>query len=110
LGEVGPQAGQFFGSKPDLLADFVAHALEVAELDAVYRQQLAGVVHAHALQHVLGFEAVAQLGHGGLRAGRGGNGGKATGGRGVAGVGCLACRKMARQARSMSSALSNRSR
>ena len=93
LGEVGPQTGQLFGSKADLLADFVAHALEVAELDAVYRQQLAGVVHAHALQHVLGFEAVAQLGHGGLRAGRGGNGGQATGGRGVAGVGCLACRK-----------------
>ena len=93
LGQVGPQAGQLFGGEPYFFADLVAHAFEVTEAHPVHRQQLASVVYAHALQHVLGFEAVAQLCHGGLRGGRGGNGGQAAGRGCVAGVHRLTCRK-----------------
>ena len=77
LGEVRPQAGQFLGGEANLLADLVAHAAQVAEADAIDGQQFTGVVDAHALQDVLRFEAVAQLGHRGERRGRHGDGSQA---------------------------------
>ena len=67
LGEVRPQACQLLGGKANLLADLVAHPTQIAEADAIDSQQFTGVVDAHALQDVLRFQAVAQLGHGGER-------------------------------------------
>ena len=67
LGQVGAQPGQFLGREPDLLAHPVAHAAQVAELDPIHRQQLARVVDAHAVEHLLRRRAVAQLGHRGAQ-------------------------------------------
>ncbi len=77
LGEVRSQAGQFLGGEANLLADLVTHTPQVAEADAIDGQQFTGVVDAHALQDVLRFEAVAQLGHRGERRGRHGDGSQA---------------------------------
>ena len=74
LRQVGPPPGQFLGGQPNFLADLVAHPPQIAEADAIHRQQFAGVVDAHALQEVLRLQAVAQLGHGGVRRGRHGDG------------------------------------
>lgn len=48
---------------------FVAHAAQVAKTDAVDGRQFARIVDAHPVEHVLTFEAVAELRHGGQRRG-----------------------------------------
>jgi hypothetical protein len=74
LHEVRPDGGQGFSLEADFLADAVTDAAQVAEADAVDGQQLPRVVDGHRFEHVLRFDAVAQLGHVGAGGGQAGDG------------------------------------